>query len=274
MGSSAVGNLKGGVGKTTVTVNAAVALVRRRRKRRRAARVLVVDMDTQAFATALLTGRDPREAKATVATLLAGLTDYAATVIRIEDLPWLDDVAREAWAGIDLLPSNPDAKIVVSGVDDYWALREILQDNVPTETYWTLFDCGHGDTDSFNMAVAAANGVLGVTAGAEGGLLGLLELSRKLRKLQRSFPHVGDLTGVIANNFDQRRGPDRDILANLRAELGDRLWTPVLPSRVAVERAHGARLPLAALHEPGAQELTRLYDELAHRITTTEASPA
>lgn len=271
MGSSAVGNLKGGVGKTTVTVNLAVALVRRRRKRKRDARVLVVDMDTQAFATALLTGRNPRETKATVATMLAGLTTWDETVIRLEDQPWLDDTARAAWKGIDLLPSNPDAKITVAGVEDYWALRENLQEWRHQDVFWTLFDCGHGDTDSFNMAIAAADGVLGVTAGAEGGLLGLLELRRKLQKLHRSFPHVHDLTGVIANNFDLRRGPDRDILQNLHQQLGHQLWEPLLPSRVAVERAHGARLPLAALNEVGAQELTSMYDQLARKLITTEA---
>ena len=124
------------------------------------------------------------------------------------------------------------------------------------------------------MAVAAADGVLGVTAAAEGGLLGLLEFRLKLQKLHRSFPHVHDLTGVIANNFDLRRGPDRDILDNLHQQLGTRLWSPLLPSRVAVERAHGARLPLAALNEPGARELTTLDDQLARKLITTEATTA
>jgi len=164
MGSSAVGNLKGGVGKTTVTINLAVALVRRRRKRKRDARVLVVDMDTQSFATALLTGRNPRDTKATVATMLAGLTTPEDTAIHVEDQLWLDAETKTAWQGIDLLPSNPDAKIAVAGVADYWALREILEEWRPDSVFWTLFDCGHGDTDSFNMAVAAADGVLGVTA--------------------------------------------------------------------------------------------------------------
>lgn len=269
MRSAAIANLKGGVGKTTVTVNLARAVVTQLRKRHRKARVLVCDMDTQAWATALLTGDDPRRIKSTIATMLAGLAEPDATLIRIEDLPDLEDHAREAWAGIDLLPSNPDAKLSVGGKDDYWVLRELLEEWKPTNVEWTLFDCGHGDTDSFNLSVAAADGVLGVTAAAEGGLQGLLELRRKISRMQKSFPHV-QLRGVIANNFDLRRGPDRAILADLRSQLGEQLWEPMLPTRVAVERAHGARLPLAALPEEGARDLSALYDQLAIKLIATE----
>ena len=274
MGSAAIGNLKGGVGKTTVTVNLGVALVRQLRKHTPSARVLIADMDTQAWATALLTGDDPRKMRRTIATMLAGLTEPDETLVHIDELPGLDDRARHAWAGIDLIPSNPEAKVLVSGASDYWALRELLTDWRPPNVEWTLFDCGYGDTDSFTLAVAAADDVLGVTSGSEGGLQGLRELERKLSKLRQSFPHVQELAGVIANNFDLRQGPDRAILADLEEQLGSRLWTPTLPKRAAVERAHGARLPLAALPEEGARELTAIYDQLAHTLLATEAHAA
>lgn len=58
---------------------------------------------------------------------------------------------------------------------------------------------------------------------------------------------------------------------NLR-QLGDRDWETVLPSPAAIERAHGARLPLAVQTEPGAQEPTGLNEQLAADFITTEAA--
>lgn len=272
MGSTAIDNLKGGVGKSTVTLNLAIATRDRLRKKNRRARVRIIDMDPQAFATAVITGTEPRKIKSTVATMLAGLTTPEDTFIRLEDHESLDEEARRAWAGIDLLPSNPEAKLTVRGITDYWGLRETLEDNPGDNVGWTFFDCGYGQTDSFFLAMVAANGVLGVTSASEGAMFGLLELRFQLSQLHKSFPHVRDLTGVIANNFDLRRGPDRAILADLQTQLGKQLWEPVLPSRVAVERAHGARLPLAALAEDGAKEMTRYYDQLAKKLIATEAS--
>jgi len=49
---------------------------------------------------------------------------------------------------------------------------------------------------------------------------------------------------------------------------------PAAALPVAVERAHGGRLPLAVLNEPGARELTTLYDLLARKLITTEATTA
>ncbi|QNK82862.1 ParA family protein [Nakamurella sp. PAMC28650] len=272
MGSTAIDNLKGGVGKTTVTLNLSVAVLKRLRKKNRRARVRIIDMDPQAFATAVLTGSTPRTIKSTVATMLAGLTTPEATFIRLEELDTLDEQAQQAWAGIDLLPSNPEAKLTVGGASDYWGLRETLEDYPGDDVGWTFFDCGYGQTDSFFLAMVAADGVLGVTSASEGAMFGLVELRLQLSQLHKSFGHVQDLTGVVANNFDLRRGPDKAILADLKTQLGKQLWEPVLPSRVAVERAHGARLPLAALAEDGAKEMTEYYDQLAKKLIATEAS--
>lgn len=271
MGSAAIGNLKGGVGKSTVTVNLAVALVASLRKRKPRARVRIVDMDPQAWATAWMTGREPREIKATVATMLAGLTSPEETLLRLEDLDWLTPEAREAWRGIDLVPSNPEAKLAVQGASDYWGLRESLEDFPGADVAWTLFDCPYGQTDSFFLAVVAADSVIGVTSASEAGMLGLKELRLQLNRLTKSFPHVKDVAGVVANDFDLRKGPDRAILADLQEQLGKTLWNPMLPSRVAVERANGARLPLAAMPDEGARDMTTLYAQLAKTLIATEA---
>ncbi len=266
MSTLAVGNLKGGVGKSTAVINLAVAMVVLLRKSKPRARVRVLDMDLQAFTTVVMTGRDPLESKATVATLLAGLTDYQDTVLRLEELPWLDETARKAWAGIDLIPSNSRSKMQVSSISDYWNLRQTLKDNTDADTAMTLLDCGYGRTEAFTLAMVAADHVIGVISAAEGGLLGLIDLRRELAAMHQSFPHVKDLAGVITTNFDLRNGPDKEILENLRSDLGDRVLEPMISRRIVVERAHGARLPLAALREDAARELTEHFSQLAQHL--------
>lgn len=266
MSTIAMGNLKGGVGKSTAVINTAVAVVANLRRSKPAARVRVLDMDQQAFATAVMSGRDPLENKATVATMLAGLTTYAETVLRLEDLPWLDGPARKAWAGIDLIPSNSKGKLQVATVTDYWNLRELLAANGDADTAVTFLDCGYGRTEAFTFAMVAADDVIGVTSAAEGGLRGLVDLRRELASMRQSFPHVKDLAGVITTNFDMRNGPDKEILENLRADLGDLVLEPMIPRRTVVERAHGAQLPLAALREESARELTGYFQQLAQQL--------
>lgn len=266
MSTIAMANLKGGVGKSTAMLNIAVATVEISRCTNPAARVRVLDMDHQAFATAVMSGRDPLELKATVATMLAGLTTYADTVLRLEDLPWLDESARTAWAGIDLLPSNSRHKLQVSTVTEYWNLRELLGEENDPDTVATFLDCGYGRTDAFTLAMVAADHVIGVTSAAEGGLRGLVDLRRELAAMRPSFGHVNDLAGVITTNFDLRNGPDREILENLRRDLGELILQPMIPRRTVVERAHGAQLPIAALREESARELTSYFQQLAQHL--------
>src|SRR5664279_1745947 len=126
---TAFANFKGGVGKTTVAVNVATALRDELRKGNPEARILLADADSQAGATGLLTGRPPDEYQSTLATLLAGEHTLEQTLVRLDDPEsGLDEEAQAAWAGIDLIPSNPDSKIRVAGPEDFWQLRDLLGD--------------------------------------------------------------------------------------------------------------------------------------------------
>lgn len=277
--ATAIGNLKGGVGKTTVTLNLAIAIILRLRARFPNARLLLWDMDPQSSLTALLTGRDPRDFTRTVATLLAGLSNLDETLIHLDEATWLDETTQGALVGIDLIPSNPVSLLRADTADALWELRELIPELDLPDTVEMLFDCGYGDTDAFTMSAIAADDVVAVTSASEMGLMGLQNLQIKLRKMAaRSFTHVR-LSGVIANMFDLREIAHRAILDNLREELADLLWEPVIPRRSIVEKSHGARLPLAGMTGAGVSrevldDILNRFDQLGQRLITLEGTAA
>ena len=271
MRKTAFANFKGGVGKTTVAVNVATALRDELRKGNPEARILLADADSQAGATALLTGRPPDEYQSTLATLLAGEHTLEQTLVRLDDPEsGLDEEARAAWAGIDLIPSNPDSKIRVAGPEDFWQLRDLLGDAALPYSH-ALLDCGYGDTDLTILALVASDEIVVVTTVTALGFTGLDQLVSKVAKMRRSFPHLR-IGGVLANDFSGRETTDQNILADMTAKLGELLWLPPIPHRAIVKRSHDARLPLSVFNMPAARGLVETFTAVAQRLTPPEVT--
>lgn len=271
MRKTAFANFKGGVGKTTAAVNVATALRDELRSKDPNARILLADADSQAGATALLTGRSPAEYKATLATVLAGEHTLDETLIRLDDPDsGLDEEAQAAWAGIDLIPSNPDSKIRVAGPEDFWMLRDLLEDSSLPYSH-ALLDCGYGDTDLTTLALVASDEIVVVTSVTALGFNGLDQLVSKVAKMRRSFPHLR-IGGVLANDFSARETADQNVLGDMTAKLGDLLWLPPIPHRAIVKRSHDARLPLSVFKVPAARALVEIYTEVAQRLAPLEVT--
>jgi cellulose biosynthesis protein BcsQ len=268
--ATAIAHLKGGVGKTVVCVNLAHALVAElRRGGHPDARVLVVDCDPLSGATHLLAGPDVAPTiSATVATVLAGQTELADTVLQLDDpATGLDTTRATAWAGIDLLPANPQSHgLRVSTGAGFWALRERLA-TVPTvlpNTRYILLDCGYGDTDLTDLALVAADDVLGVSTTARMSTANIEILRDKLQLMRRTFAHL-HLRAVVANIRHAGHEADEACLSELRADLGEDLWE-VLPARALVGRACHQQLPVAAVPGRGASDITRPLGRIAARL--------
>lgn len=267
---------KGGVGKTTFTQNVAHSMKRTLRASDPAARVLIIDADTQAGATRLLTNHAFRETDPTISTLLAEQHTFADVIIRLEDSAFIDqddEDARAAYAGIDLIPASQDGKVRLAGPEDFWALRDRLdlgETNGDLPYAAILMDCGYGDSDLNTLAMIAADHIVAVSNVTALGLNGIIQLINKVAKMKRSFPHM-KIDGLVLNDYSAQELADQQMLESMREDLGFLLWEPLIPRRAIVKRSQSAGLPVAALLPlKPAKELDALYTAHADRMLALE----
>lgn len=262
----ALANLKGGVGKSTTSTNLAERWAHRLRERGDDRRILLVDADSQGGTTRLTLGYKP-DSGADLGTVITEVTPLAEAAIQLDSPGLLEDEARAAWEGIDVVPA-PRGRVRVDGLD-YDLMRETVSSQIdPTRYAVALVDTGHGDADLTTLGLVSADHVIGVTVPEYLPFEQLDELSTRLRKIGRSFAHVRDLAGIIVGGYDGRTAVHKTVLTTLEQDWGERFLRPVVPQRVVIKRAANAALPVSAL--PHGEEVAALYDRLvAHLIDHT-----
>jgi len=269
----AVAMNKGGVGKTSFTLNEAWSLARILRAAKPDARVLIIDVDTQAGATQLLTGYRFTDKQPTVSTLLSGQHTFDEVLIRLEDSEFLeDDDTRAAFVGIDVIPACHEGTIRLGGPEEFWVLRDILDEAEKSGALThdiVLMDCGYGDSDLNTLAIVAADHVMAVTNVTTLGMNGAAQLIEKVAKMRRSFAHLR-ISGLVLNDYTANELADQQVLEDFREQLSELLWEPPIPRRTIVKRSQVAGLPVGLFAVRAAKELVQHYDDIAQRMLTLE----
>lgn len=252
----AITNQKGGVGKTTTTVNLAACLAAAGQ------RVLLIDLDPQGNAT-MGSGIEKRDLQATVYQLLLGSKK-------------LDEVRQRSEIGkYDILPSNRDlagAEIELVDVEDREIrLKAALHPVLPDYDY-ILIDCPPALSLLTLNGLCAARSVMIPMQCEYYALEGLSDLVNTIRKVRSSLNPALEIEGLLRTMFDPRNSLAQQVSDQLQQHFGNKVYRTIIPRNVRLAEAPSYGKPV--LYHDSLSKGTLAYLALADEILNFAVQPA
>jgi len=253
----AFANHKGGVGKTTTTLNTGAALAAA------GYRVLLIDVDPQANLTQSAGFREP--ARPSLYEALTNQATLADTLLHVPPGPGVPG------AGYNLVPSSLDlsgAEMELSGVAGReYLLAELLAPLLPNYDF-ILLDCPPSLGLLTLNALTAARYLIIPLQTEYLALQGLSKLTDVLGLIQKRLNRELELLGVVATLFDRRKVLHRDVLDGITAHFGSRVFDTRIRDNIALAEAPSAGLDIYA-YQPdshGAHDYAALVGEVLTRL--------
>jgi chromosome partitioning protein len=249
-----VANQKGGVGKTTTTVNLAAGLAQLGQ------RVLAVDMDPQGNAT-MGSGIDKRAMKLSVYDVLLG----SATVAEARQ--------HGQRVGYDVLGANRDlagAEIELVGLEQRDRRLKAALAAIAGEYDFVLIDCPPSLSLLTLNGLTSAHGVIVPMQCEYFALEGLSDLVNTVKQVHANLNRDLQLIGLLRIMYDPRITLQQQVSEQLKSHFGDKVFNTLIPRNVRLAEAPSYGLP-GVIFDPssrGAIAFTDFARELVERIKT------
>jgi len=252
-----IANQKGGVGKTTTTVNLAAGLAKVGQ------RVLMIDLDPQGNAT-MGSGVDKRQLVDSVYDVLLGSTPITQVLVRSSKL-------ESAGCGYAIVGANRDlagAEVELVAVERRERRLKTALAEVEADYDFVLIDCPPSLSMLTLNGLSCAHGVIVPMQCEYFALEGLTDLVNTIRQVRANMNKDLQVIGLLRVMFDPRITLQQQVSEQLKAHFADKVFNTVIPRNVRLAEAPSYGLP-GVVFDPsskGAQAYVAFAEEMVARI--------
>lgn len=247
----AIANQKGGVGKTTTSINLSACLAEAGKK------VLTIDIDPQGNTTSGL-GVERKDINNTVYEML------------LEECTIEDCIIKNVIEKLDVVPSNVNlagAEIDLIGIDNREFIMKKNVEKIKDKYDYIIIDC----PPSLNMltvnAMTTANTVLVPIQCEYYALEGLTQLMHTINLVKKKLNPELEIEGVVFTMYDARTNLSLQVVENVKNNLKQNIYKTIIPRNIRLAEApsHGMPINLYDPKSTGAESYRNLAKEVMKR---------